>query len=105
MGQLANIAILGNVEGCEMPMNKQNSSDSFAKVPCCNDVLEIVEATNSELKVANETKLDTFQFAKVFFTSYVLLFDGLPNQLVPFKNHSPPLLIKDIQILYETFLI
>ena len=104
MGQLADYSILTSVEGCEMPM-PNDKEGTVTKVPCCNDVVELVEGTNTELKIAKEFSFDEVQFAAVFFTSFVNLFEGLPENVIPHKNHSPPLLTKDIQLLYETYLI
>ncbi|MDJ0644690.1 MAG: hypothetical protein QNJ57_01790 [Flavobacteriaceae bacterium] len=106
MGQLASYSLLGPVEGCEMPMS-ENSDDntSLTKIPCCNDVIEIIEGTNSELKISKELSSSTIQFTAAFFISYSNLFEGLPENIIPFRNHSPPLLTKDIQVLHETYLI
>lgn len=103
MGELANYAILGNAEGCEMPMSDQEMP-VFNKVPCCNDIVELVEGTNTELKTSSELAT-SLEFVAVFFTSYTNLFKELPNEQLNLRNHSPPLLSKDRQILYETFLI
>ncbi len=104
MGQLANYAILGSVEGCEMPMSEEQAP-LLTKVPCCNDIVELVEGTNSELKTAPEFTSADLQFVTVFLISYDNLFEEFPKELHKFRNHSPPLLVKDIQVLYETFLI
>ncbi len=108
MGQLANYSLLGAVEGCEMPMSNDvdEKSDSWVtKTPCCNDVLEVIEGTNTELKIVKEFSIDKVEFVTAFVASYLDLFEGLPENVIPFQNHSPPLLIKDIQVLYEIYLI
>ena len=104
MGQLANYAILGSAEGCEMHMSEEQAP-VLKKVPCCNDIVEFVEGTNSELKIAQEISSADIQFVAIFYASYVALFEPLPKEPNKFRNHSPPLLVKDIQVLYETFLI
>lgn len=108
MGQLADYSFLNSVEGCEMPMPEDSNDekeDFFTKVPCCNDIVELIEGTNTELKIAKEFSTETIQFVATFLTSYVYLFEDLPKNIIPLKNHSPPLLTKDIQVIYETFLI
>ena len=37
--------------------------------------------------------------------SYINLFEGLEKNIVPFKNYSPPLIVTDIQVLDQVFLI
>lgn len=107
MGSLADYSLIGNVKGCEMPMssNDDHETEFFMKVPCCTDVLEVVEGTNTELKIAKDLSQDTIEFVTTFIISYINLFEGLPENKIPFKDHSPPLLTKDIQVLYQTFLI
>ena len=50
----------------------------------------------------------TFQqqvFVTAFSYSYVNLFEGLDENIVPFKNYAPPLIVTDIQVLDQVFLI
>ena len=96
--------VLNSVEGCEMPMSEEQAP-MLTKVPCCNDIVELVEGTNSELKIAPEFTNADLQFAAIFLISYADLFEEFPQEIHKFRNHSPPLLVKDINLLYETFLI
>jgi hypothetical protein len=60
-----------------------------------------------ELKVRS---FDDIQFEQQLFLasyvySYVNLFEGLPQLVVPHKDYSPPNLVKDIQVVDQVFLI
>jgi len=49
--------------------------------------------------------LDQQVFVASFVYSYAHLFEGLAENVIPFRDYSPPPLIRDIQILDQTFLI
>ena len=108
MGKLADYSLVGNVERCQMQNDAKSDpveETKFKKNPCCDDIVEVIEGTNAELKIVKEFSLNRIQFVAAFVTSYVDLFEGLSENIIPFNNHSPPILTKDIQILYETYLI
>jgi hypothetical protein len=44
-------------------------------------------------------------FVATFFYTYFNLFDGLDKNIVPFRDYTPPYLIRDVQKLHETYLI
>lgn len=73
---------------------------------CCKDQLEVVKGQDNLKK----TTFEDFQFdQQVFITtlyySYLNLFEGLPEQIIPHKDYSPPNLVTDIQVLDQVFLI
>ena len=72
---------------------------------CCSDVIIQFEG-QSELKI-DFTNLNYEQqlFVTSFTYTYVNLFEGLDKNIVPFKNYTPPLLVWDIQVLDEVYLI
>lgn len=111
-GELIASSLFSKATTCEMDkMAKMNMSDSNKSCSmekmedCCKDIVTFIKG-QSELKI-NVISLD---FEKqIFLTalaySYINLFEGLVNNIIPFKDYSPPLLIKDIQVLDEVFLI
>ncbi|OSS39630.1 hypothetical protein C723_1532 [Christiangramia flava JLT2011] len=59
-----------------------------------------------DLKLAvNNLIFEQQTFVATFFYTYVNLFEGLDENIVPFKDYSPPFIERDVQILYETYLI
>ena len=71
----------------------------------CKDQKVSVEG-QKDLKISfNDLDLPQQVFLASFTYSYVDLFDGLPQQEIPFSDYSPPLLVTDIHVLNETFLI
>ena len=99
-------AIFIQADGCGMEMPKapvtNNNSD---KDSCCKDVEKLVEGQN-DLKL-DFAKLDQHQqvFITFFIYTYINLFESIDKENIHFKDYSPPLIVKDIHVLDETFLI
>lgn len=106
-GELADYSFIGNLDRCEMPSaaHDQTKEMFLTKVPCCQDSSEMIEGTNDELSIVKELSVEKIQLLATFVYSYVNLFEGLEQHIVPFKNYAPPLVTKDITTLYDTFLI
>jgi hypothetical protein len=107
--KLVGMSILGKAEVCK---DKPQKKDALTKQcttlqerDCCNNQNISVEGQD-ELKISFQS-LDLNQqlFLTAFTYSYSNLFEGLPQQVVPFKNYTPPLIVKDIPVLNDTFLI
>ena len=83
-----------------------NSEQSdLVKKDCCNDETLTINGQN-DLKIAFENlNFEQQVFVATFLYSYLNLYEGLPEDIVPFSDYPPPLLVKDIQILDQTFLI
>jgi len=75
------------------------------KMDCCNDVEVVVEGQDY-LKISFEQRTIGQQlFIAYFFYDYRNLFEGSEANSIPFKDRSPPPLVRDVQILHQTFLI
>ncbi len=106
-GALADYSILGNLDRCEMPSATHNETKEtlLNTTPCCQDSVETIDGTNDILTVVKELDVQKIQVLAAFIYSYVNLFEGLEEHIIPFKNYAPPLVVKDIPVLYDTFLI
>lgn len=95
-------------ESCGMDMQQEKKSDecSVIKKNCCQDVASVVEGQDT-LKITSFDQLSFDQqvFIASFYYSYVNLFEGIHDKVIPFKNYSPPLVVKDIHVLDEVYLI
>lgn len=75
------------------------------EMDCCTD-LEIVLEGQDDLKISfDQFTFEQQIFISSFYYTYVNLFETVHKDLIFFKEYSPPLLIRDIQILDQTFLI
>jgi hypothetical protein len=103
---LMDAAIFKKVETCGMEMETPlNEGCSITKKNCCNDKQLIVEGQN-DLQLS----IDKISFEQqVFLTSYVYtyinLFEGLDKNVSSYEDYIPPLVVKQIFKLDETYLI
>ena len=102
---LIDVAVFSKVKSCGMDM-VQLPVASIQEKHCCKDELEVIKGQD-KLKKASSEDLDFGQqlFITSFIYSYHTLFEGLPKQITPHKDYSPPNLITDIQILDQVFII
>ena len=70
-------------------------------------MLNLFSRVRDDLKVVSFDQLsfDEQLFVTTFAYSYINLFEGFDENIVPFKDYSPPPLIRDVQILDQIFLI
>ena len=108
MGLLMDTALFKHAEDCGMDMsmdNEEEDATASEEDGCCND--EIIALSGQEdLKPSfNKLDLDQQLFLVAFARSYYNLFPALSKQPIPNEYYPPPLLVKDIQLLDEVFLI
>jgi len=89
----------------EMQNASSTNKNDLEKDSCCKDVEKLVKGQD-DLKL-DFTNLDQHQqvFIASFIYSYINLFESIDKENIPFKDYSPPLIVKDIQVLDESFLI
>jgi len=102
---LIDIAVFSKAESCGMDMDSVSVTYSENK-HCCKNEIEILQGQD-ELKNASFEDLQFQQ--QLFFTtlvySYLNLFEGLPELVIPHKNYSPPNLVVDIHVIDQVFII
>jgi len=106
---LVDFSIFDSVNTCMMKaeMSKSSSECEVAdmEMDCCSDVEVVIEGQD-DLKISiDQLSFDQQIFVASFIYSYINLFEGFDENVVPFKDYSPPPLIRDVQILDQTFLI
>ncbi len=106
---LVDFSFSEKVDTCMMKSEMSKSSNECAvmemEMDCCTD-LEIVLEGQDDLKISfDQLTLEQQNFVSAYLYSYVNLFKGDDIGIISFKEYSPPLLIRDIQILDQTFLI
>lgn len=105
---LVSTSIFTKAKSCGMKM--QQSSDieacSMLKKNCCKDEIKLIQG-QKDLKI--DFYNINFQQQQYFITSFALTYLSLfkieEPSFVPFINYSPPLVVKNIQKLDETYLI
>lgn len=101
-GILIDKAIFSNAKTCGMEMNSKMASSEDS---CCTNEKTAIKGQD-ELKISFQSlDLDQQLFLITITHSYLNIFEGEPLLEVPFKDYSPPLLVTDIHILDQVFLI
>ncbi|MGV8813565.1 MAG: HYC_CC_PP family protein [Gelidibacter sp.] len=103
---LMDSAIFHKVETCGMDMEKPASeSCSVTKKDCCKNEQVVVDG-HDELQLSfNKISFEQQLFIASFVYSFINLFEGFNENIIPFRDYKPPFLIRDIQKLHETYLI
>ncbi len=100
---LVDKAIFSSAKTCGMNMNSEmnTSEEDF----CCTNEKTEIEGQD-ELKLSfNSLDLDQQLFLATYTFTYLNIFEGEPSLVIPFIHYSPPLLVTDIYILDQVFLI
>ena len=108
--KLVSTGLFEEAENCGMEMDQAQSSSnvdgcSVTKKDCCSDTQYSFEGQNEMQAKKVELSQSQKLFVAAFITSYITSFEDLHNKVIPFKDYSPPLVVKDIQLLDEVFLI
>lgn len=102
---LIDVAIFSKANSCGMDMDVI-SNVSPEKKNCCKDELAFVKGQDKLKKTSIEDlHLDQQFFLTAFIYSFTNQFEGLPEQVIPHKDYSPPNLVADIQVLDQVFII
>lgn len=103
---LVDSALFSKAESCGMEMEtaSADSDCNSIKKDCCSDLVKQIEG-QSNLKIDfNSLTIPQIEFVAIFTYSYLNLFEGTNNE-VSFIDYSPPLVDKDISVLYQVFRI
>jgi len=91
--------------GMEMQSSTTDSDCSITKKDCCTDK-EINIDGQDELKISfDKLTLDQQVFVASFVYTYTNLFEGLEKNVTSYRDYAPPLVVKTIYKLDETYLI
>ncbi len=100
MGHLVDLAFFADAEGCGMDTMAEGSV-----MDCCDSETVIIDAQDDLNLSLEENDSVSPVFLVAFLHSYKTVFQVLEKRLVPHELYPPPLLVKDIQLLDEVFLI
>ena len=105
MGHLVDISLFAHADDCGMDMSEGAPSDGEDESSCCDDELMVVQGQDNLTHTFNDLDVDQQLFLVAYAHYYINLFDVQEQRPVPHEQYSPPLLVKDIQLLDEVFLI
>jgi hypothetical protein len=103
---LVETAMFHKAKGCGMEMQKPSSEGcTITKKNCCNDEQLVVDGQN-ELQLQVDTiSFEQQVFIASFVYTYISLFEGLDNNVTSYEAYEPPLVIRQIFKIDETYLI
>lgn len=106
MGRLMDVSLFEHAEDCGMAMNEIPENETANTLEsCCNDELVVLEGQDDLKNPIDHLTFHQQAFVAAFAFSYNNLFEGLEENSISFRDYSPPPLIRDVQILDQTFLI
>lgn len=105
---LVDIAILGQTKSCkdmaeqkDSPFKKCSDEDDS----CCKDEVLVKKGEDKLKHIDLQTEVANEIFIIAFLQSYINLYEGTDKNFTLYEDYVPPLISKDLLILYETFLI
>lgn len=102
---LVDMAVFSKAKTCGMEMHRDMELASIEEDSCCTNEKIAVDGQD-ELKISfNSLDFQQQIFLTTITYSYLNLFEGLPQRIDPYRDYSPPLLVTDIQVLDQVFLI
>ncbi|WP_042506413.1 HYC_CC_PP family protein [Algibacter lectus] len=103
---LVETAMFHKAEGCGMEMdNPSTEGCSITKKNCCNDEQLVVDGQDELQLQVDKISFEQQVFIASFVYTYINLFEGLENNVSSFEEYEPPLVIKEIFKIDETYLI
>ncbi len=104
---LVDTSIISKAKTCGMEIQEKSPKESctIEKKDCCKDVVKVIEGQD-DLKIDySKISFEQELFIASFLYTYINLFEGLDKKAIPFNDYSPPLIVKDIHVLDEVYII
>jgi hypothetical protein len=104
---LVDSAIFKKAKNCGMDMQQgsKNKSCSITKKNCCSEKQRIVEGQD-ELQFSSDVfTFEQQQFVASFVYAYIYLLETTPEGVISYRDYVPPLVVRQIYKLDETYLI
>ena len=105
MGRVMDVALFAKPQDCGMEAAMRVMEKDADENHCCGEETLTIQGQD-DLKISfNDISLDQQIFIVVFANAYVALLSSTEQQTNINEYYPPPLLVRDIQLLDETFLI
>ncbi|WP_299335232.1 hypothetical protein [uncultured Psychroserpens sp.] len=103
---LVETTVFKKAKGCGVEMqNPSTDGCSITKKNCCTDE-QLVADGQDELKISfDNLTFEQQQFVASFIYSYINLFEGFDKEVSTFQQYKPPLVVRQIYKIDETYLI
>ncbi len=105
MGRVMDVALFSKAQDCGMEAAMLMMEEDSDENHCCGEEILTIQGQDDLNISFNDITLDQQVFVVVFAKAYVALFSSSERQTNINEYYPPPLLVRDIQLLDETFLI
>ena len=105
MGRVMDISFFAKADGCGMETALAILEKDIEKPGCCDDESFVLTGQDELRLTWSDLELEQQVFFSAFFMSYLDLFVPLEEQTIPHKEYPPPVLVRDIHLLDQVFLI
>ncbi len=103
---LVETAVFNKAKGCGMEMQKPSTEGcAITKKNCCNDEQWLVDGQDELQLQVDKISFEQQVFIASFVYTYINLFEGLDNNVSSFEEYEPPLVVRQIFKIDETYLI
>jgi hypothetical protein len=107
MGRVMDVSFFSKAEDCGMELHQlaDTLTYNWENAHCCDDETVYIAGQN-DLKVSlDKLTFEQYRFIASWVYHYIDLFEGLQDHVVPFKYYPPPILVKEITLWDQVFLI
>ncbi|NND51469.1 MAG: hypothetical protein HKN54_03625 [Flavobacteriaceae bacterium] len=102
---LVDTAFFQKADSCGMEMTASDTACEIMKKNCCSDEQLVIEGQN-ELKISfNDLSIDKQIFLVSFIHTFINGFEELVDKETNFSEYPPPLIVRPIYKLDESYLI
>ena len=103
---LVETAIFHKAKGCGMEMEKPSTEGcAITKKNCCDDQQLAIEGQDELQMQFDKVSFEQQVFIASFVYAYINLFEGYDEDVNSFREYKPPLVVRQIYKLDETYLI
>ena len=103
---LVETAIFHKAKGCGMEMEKPSTEGcAITKKNCCDDKQLSIEGQDELQLQIDKISFEQQVFIASFVYTYINLFEGLDNNVSSYEEYKPPLVVRQLYKIDETYLI
>ncbi|MEM9363984.1 MAG: hypothetical protein AAGA43_15190 [Bacteroidota bacterium] len=105
MGRVMDVSFFSQADDCGMEAALSLIETNTEKPGCCDDESFVLTGQDDLKLTWSDLDLEQQNFLIAFTTSYLDVFVPLEELPVPHEEYPPPILVRDIQVLDQVFLI
>lgn len=105
MGRVMDIAFFHHADRCGMEKAMALMGETASDMDCCDDESFTLKGQDDLKLTWDELDIDAQEFLTVFAYSYLELISFTSEKEVSETTYPPPLIVYDLHLLHEVFLI